>query len=221
MKLADYSGKKVYRVRTITTSGNLTIYLDCDNDDVIHITNLSGTLTFGTPTGTATNGQEVSVITKDNGTSRTVSFGSDFVGTHVNLPTETPPGVQVIYKFRYNTAASNKWELISVDWKKTVQSTTSTSTFTHDCRIYTHGKLTAQSAGLTMAAPTGTAVDMQEFVMYIKDNGTSRSISWNAAFSGVMAALPASTTAGKQMVFFFVYNSTTSKWELMNTATGV
>lgn len=105
--------------------------------------------------------------------------------------------------------------------KRTIQSTTSTATFTHNCDSYDTGKISSQSADITFAAPSGTPYDLQEFLLYLKDDGTSRAITWNSAFSSVMETLPTSTTAGKQMVLGFAYNTATSKWELISLLIGV
>jgi len=105
--------------------------------------------------------------------------------------------------------------------ERTISSTTSAASITPDTDTYDTYKLTAQAAALSIVNPTGSAYDMQELLIYIKDNGTARALSFGTIYSGIMSALPTTTTAGKQMILYFVYNSTTVKWELINKAMGV
>lgn len=104
------------------------------------------------------------------------------------------------------------------DLDETVQSFTSTSTFTHNCDTYSAGKVTAQAVTLNMAAPTGTPTDMESFIMKIIDNGSAKSISWDAAFRSVGATLPTTTVGGKVMSLVFLYDSDATKWDLMSIA---
>lgn len=80
----------------------------------------------------------------------------------------------------------------------------------------------AERTGLNAAttiATTGTAINGQRLMIRLKDNGTSRSLTWDAIFASGGPALPTSTTAGKWMHFGFVYNSTNTKWMLVASTT--
>ncbi len=46
-------------------------------------------------------------------------------------------------------------------------------------------KITAQAAALTLANPTGTAIDMAGMVIRIKDNGTARAISYGTQYRAI------------------------------------
>ncbi len=96
-----------------------------------------------------------------------------------------------------------------------VSSTASTATLTIDCDSYDQASITAQAAGLTVAAPTGTPTDGQKLIIRIEDNGTTRSISWNAAFEVVGATLPTDTTAGKKHYIGAIWNADDSKWDCL------
>ena len=95
------------------------------------------------------------------------------------------------------------------------------SSVTMDVDNYDTLKITALAGTLAINNPTGTVFDMQELLIYIKDNGTLRSLSFGTSFSGVMATLPTTTVFGKQMILYFVYNTTTVKWELINKSTQI
>lgn len=76
--------------------------------------------------------------------------------------------------------------------------------------------ITALAQTATFAAPTGTPVDGQKITVRVKDNGTARSLSWNAIFRGSLdLALPTVTIAGKTMYLGFIYNSADFKWDMV------
>ncbi len=81
--------------------------------------------------------------------------------------------------------------------------------------------ITAQAAGLTVAAPTGTPTQGDRLTIRIKDNGTARAITWNAIYrAGTTVALPTTTTISKTLYVLFVYNSTDVKWDFLAYADG-
>lgn len=69
-------------------------------------------------------------------------------------------------------------------------------------------------ANRTVNAPTGTAVEGKEIVLRLKDNGTSRTITWNAIFRPIGVALPATTTANKLLVVRTQYNAADVRWDV-------
>lgn len=96
-----------------------------------------------------------------------------------------------------------------------VLSQASTATLTVDTDAYDMAVLTAQAAGLTIAAPTGGPLDGQGLTIRIKDNGSTRSISWNAVFRAIGVTLPTATTASKTMYVGAKWNSADSKWDVL------
>lgn len=76
-------------------------------------------------------------------------------------------------------------------------------------------KVTAQAANLTLANPSGTAQEGWGMVIRVKDNGTSRTISYGTeyrAFDGV--TLPTATVIGKTHYLVMVRNDTDTKWDV-------
>jgi hypothetical protein len=94
---------------------------------------------------------------------------------------------------------------------KNIQSVTTASTFTHNYDNYQEGKISALDSALTIAAPSGTPVDGEKFLLRLKDNGISRAITWNAIFSENGGVLVLNTVPNKWHTLGFIYNSTTSK----------
>lgn len=74
--------------------------------------------------------------------------------------------------------------------------------------------VTAASAGFTIAAPSGTPSDGQEAYVRIKDNGTPRTLTWNAIWRAIGVTLPTTTVANKTHYIFAKYNSADTKWDV-------
>lgn len=97
-----------------------------------------------------------------------------------------------------------------------VTATASTATLTPDADTTDIAAVTAQAAGLTIAAPTGTPVDGQRLTIRIRDNGTTRTLTFNAAYvQFATGQLPATTTINKTHYFVFAWNAATTVWELV------
>jgi len=90
----------------------------------------------------------------------------------------------------------------------------STATLTPDADAFDLVAVTAQAAPLTIAAPTGTPLDGQVLTIRIRDNGTSRALTWNGAYSAYTSDLPAATVVSMTMLYRFMYNAATVKWDL-------
>lgn len=78
--------------------------------------------------------------------------------------------------------------------------------------------ITALAAGATIAAPTGTPVDGMGLILRIKDNGTARSLAFNAIFRALGITLPSITILGKTLYAGCIYNSADSKWDVIAIA---
>ena len=99
-----------------------------------------------------------------------------------------------------------------------VVSTASTATLTVASDDYDAAEVTAQAAGLTIAAPTGTPTEQQSLIIRIKDNGTARALTWNAAFRAIGVTLPTTTVISKTVVVGCMWNTTASKWDVVAVA---
>ena len=70
-------------------------------------------------------------------------------------------------------------------------------------------------ATATFAAPSGTPVNGNKLTIRIKDDGTGRTLAWNAIYRALEFALPTATTASKTIYLGFIYNSAETKWDLV------
>lgn len=105
-----------------------------------------------------------------------------------------------------------------------VQTVSTGSTITptaYNCSEYT---VTALGTSATIAAPSGTPVNGQKLVLRIKDNGTSRALTWtttSGAYRAVGTTLPASTAANKVLYIGCIYNSQDTYWDVVAVAAEV
>lgn len=92
----------------------------------------------------------------------------------------------------------------------------STATLTPDVNDYDIVAVSAQAQALTIAAPSGSQSDGQRVTIRLRDDGTARALTWNAAYSSWDgSAFPTTTVIGKTMIYEFVWNAGTSKWDLL------
>ena len=81
--------------------------------------------------------------------------------------------------------------------------------------------VTALATGATFAAPSGTPANHNSLLVRIKDNGTARSLAWNAIYrASTDFALPTTTVISLTIYVQFVYNSSDSKWDAVGLTQG-
>lgn len=107
---SGFTAKIIPTVNSTVTSNTITPNADTDN--MLSATGLTAGVTVANHTGTPQNGQKLIVRLKDNGTSRTVGFGTAYIAGGVALPTATTAGKMTHLGFIYDTGAS-KWMLIA------------------------------------------------------------------------------------------------------------
>lgn len=94
-----------------------------------------------------------------------------------------------------------------------VTSTASSSTPTPNVANEDVYILTALAANATFGVPTGTPVQGSRLLIRIKDNGTIRTLTWNAIYRAIGVTLPTATTANKTLYVGFIYNATDNKFD--------
>jgi len=100
-------------------------------------------------------------------------------------------------------------------------STSSTSSITPDLNSFDQYCVNAQAVTLTINAPTGTLADSQKLIFRILDNGTSRTINWNATYTPIGVVLPTATTISKTTYVGCTYNLAATRWDVIAVATQV
>ena len=72
--------------------------------------------------------------------------------------------------------------------------------------------ITALAAAITDVNMSGTPTNFQKLLFRIKDDGTTRNITWGADFQDGSVELPTETTASKTLLVGVIYDSVDSKW---------
>lgn len=81
-----------------------------------------------------------------------------------------------------------------------------------DSDMYT---VTALAEAATIAAPSGTPTNGQKLIIRILDNGTARALTWNAIYAPIQVTLPTTTVLSKYTYVGCIYNSASSKWDVV------
>jgi hypothetical protein len=75
--------------------------------------------------------------------------------------------------------------------------------------------VTALAETATFAAPSGTPANGNKLIIRIIDNGTARTLAWNAIYRSLEYALPTTTVISETLYLGFIYNSADSKWDFV------
>lgn len=153
-----------------------------------------------------TAGNGILKTTDDPLNTTTISADPEFIRDTIGAALTAANGIAVTVDDAGNTITiSSKANILTV-----VSSATVTPTFAYD-----QVNVTAQAANLTLANPTGTAVDGHGILIRIKDNGTSRTITYGDKYRTFSDALPTATVINKQLYIGIVYNAADDKWDVL------
>ena len=99
--------------RSVTTTSTATLTPDVSTDDLFTVTAQAATITLANPTGTPVEGQKIIVRIKDNGTARSIQYGTQYRGSsELALPTTTTISKTIYLGFIYNST-DTKWDLVA------------------------------------------------------------------------------------------------------------
>lgn len=101
---------------------------------------------------------------------------------------------------------------------RTITSATNNTTPTPDVSTADEYIATAMTVNMVFGAPTGTPVQGTKLIIRIKDNGTVRTIGWNATYKPIGVTLPTTTVANKLIYVGCIYNSTVPQWDVVAVA---
>ncbi len=74
--------------------------------------------------------------------------------------------------------------------------------------------LTALATNATFAAPSGTPKNGNRLIIRVLDNGTARTLAYNAIYRAVGVTLPTTTVISKTIYLGCIYNSASSTWDV-------
>ena len=78
--------------------------------------------------------------------------------------------------------------------------------------------VTAQAEALDIANPTGTLVEGQALIIRIKDDGTSRAITYGTEYRALGVTLPTATIISKTLYLAMIWNDTDTKFDVTGVA---
>lgn len=99
------------RVQSVTSSATVTP--NADNDDAVKVTAQAAGLTLANPSGTPTAMQAMIVRIKDNGTARSLTYGSQYRAIGVSLPTTTVISKTLYLGLVWNSD-DTKWDVVGL-----------------------------------------------------------------------------------------------------------
>jgi hypothetical protein len=95
----------------------------------------------------------------------------------------------------------------------------SASTLTPDVSAGDQYAYTALAANLTINAPTGTPTDGDKLLFRLLDNGTARTLTWNATYTIIGVTLPTTTVINKTTYVGCIYNANNTRWDVVAVTT--
>jgi hypothetical protein len=75
--------------------------------------------------------------------------------------------------------------------------------------------VTSLGVGAVFAVPSGTPESGNRLLIRIKDDGTARSLGWNAIYRAIGVTLPTTTILNKTLYIGCIYNAADSKWDVL------
>jgi hypothetical protein len=237
-----YDGKLYYKnstnVTTLLADQN-TVNASVSSVSVVSANGFAGTVATATTTPAITISTSITGLLKGNGTAVSAAVSStDYApatsGTSILYGNGTGGFSSVTIgsglTFAAGTLANavanpvgttNTQTLTNKRIDPRVTSAASASTLTPDVSAADIYAYTALAAGLTINAPTGTPVDGDKLAFRILDNGTSRTLTWNATYTVIGTVLPPSTTPNKTVYVGCVYNANNTRWDVVAVTTQV
>jgi hypothetical protein len=183
--------------------------------------------TYNTDAGASSSGQFLAVT--GGGVSTTLfSYGTSigYVGTTSNHPLAfvTNNTERARIDTSGNVGIGNTSPGVKLDVAGAMRGTSTTitgaagGTITPTSDTTNQYTVTALGASATFAIPSGTPVDGQKLIIRIKDNGTTRALTWTTSAGGyrvIGLTLPTTTVASKVYYIGCLYNSQDSYWDVV------
>lgn len=171
---------------------------------------------LGTPSSaTLTNATGLPVAGITASTSTAIGVGSIELGNATDTTiTRVSAGKIAVEGVEVSTATSTL-TLTNKRITPRVSTTASSATPTPNADTDDQYTVTALAAGATFGAPTGTPTDGQNLTIRIKDNGTARTLAWNAIYRPITITMPTTTVISKTMYLGMKYNSADTRWDVL------
>lgn len=166
--------------------------------------------------GSITSGNELNVVGGTNGAAIGLSDANNVTKVYLAAPnTWNIPANSYVY-----LPNSTGTLALTSDLEPNVQSISSSSNITP---LTTNDlvDVTALTTDATIEAPIGDVLEGQMLLIRIKDDGTSRALTWDSVYRGIGEVLPTSTSSGMIMYFTCVFNGSDSRWDVISIREGI
>jgi len=201
----------------VTSSGNATLLGSFTSAQLL------GALTDETGTGSAVFATSPTLVTPilgtptsgtlTNATGLPIATGVSGLGTGVATALANTSNATGGFTTIDGTATlSNK----RIDPRNVV--TASAASVTPDVSVGDIYAFTALAVGLTINAPIGTPTDGDKLIFRILDNGTTRTLTWNATYTAIGVTIPTATLANKTIYVGCIYNANNTRWDVIAAA---
>ena len=100
--------------------------------------------------------------------------------------------------------------------KKPAYTESAPTSITPNIDSYEMFALFGLTATLTINPPIGTPANNQNIIFRLKDNGTIRTLSWNAIYRAIGVTIPTATVANKTFYIGCKYNEQDIKWDVIS-----
>lgn len=214
----------------VTTKGDVTLHgflqtdYELDSSDSRLILEIYANITGGGANVTIASYQEgdttasFSVVTSLSALDSKY-FGKQADGEIVALGAKTAPINADVVMIEDSADSDSKKKVTIQNLKKTrIVTVASSATPTPNADVTDEYVITALAVGATFGAPTGTPLDGQKLIIRILDDGTTRSLAYNAIYRAVGVTLPTDTTASKTIYLGMIYNVADTKWDVVAVA---
>lgn len=108
------------------------------------------------------------------------------------------------------------------NYPRVLLQTTASSPLVWNSNQYDEYAITALAGDLTINADAGSPVDGQKVIFRIKDDGTTRTLTWTTgsakSFRAVGITLPTSTTVSKEVYVGCIFNLSADRWDAVALA---
>lgn len=96
----------------------------------------------------------------------------------------------------------------------------SASSYALDLASHDQLNITSLTTPLSIENPGGVVspITGRKLIFRIKDDGTTRALTWGTSFRAIGVTLPAATVANKTLYVGVIYNATDSKWDVVAVA---
>lgn len=110
---------------------------------------------------------------------------------------------------------ATSWNSLSRQLSPRIGTVTSSATPTPNSDAQDQFNVTALAVAAVFGAPTGSPFDGQRLMIRVKDNGTARTLGFNAIYRAIGVNLPTTTAISRVLYLGCLYNVQDTTWDVL------